>query len=64
MAAPLFDWIDDLEKLSENTDSREIALLARAILSLARQSGHQRDNNLEAFGQIEEIGRRQDDDER
>jgi hypothetical protein len=63
MGASIPDWFKDVEQLSKQSDSPEIALLARAILSLARQTVRQRDNNLAAFDQIEELGRRTEPDE-
>ena len=51
--------IAEVQRLSETTASRDVALLAKAIVAIAKQALNNRQNNRSAFEQIEELGRRQ-----
>lgn len=62
MAKKQPEWLEKVEQLTNRTDTPEIAILAEAILQLTRQSINQRQSNISAFEQIEELGRRQDED--
>lgn len=57
----MHDLIEKVRSIAEDSqvDSR-IRTLAEAILLLAQRSVQSRDNNREAFSQIEELGKRRE----